>query len=134
MLVAAVASLAWMLTACSGGAAASATAGQLGATTQGGAPQVASVSRTGRPGTTAAQDPDLVAKGKVIFEQTAGGVGCQYCHGLDGKGKSEFASPDIRGKQAEDVVQAMATRTLMAGVKLSDPEVRAVVAYLGTLP
>jgi mono/diheme cytochrome c family protein len=94
-----------------------------------------SISRpAARPGAATAQDADLVARGKVIFEQTAGGVGCQFCHGLDAKGKAEFASPDIRAKQFDDVTQAMATRPLMSGVKLSDAEVRAVVAYLGTLP
>ena len=129
---AAITLVGFVLTACSGGAASPASSGQSAANP---APTQAagSVSRSARPGAAVAQDPDLVAKGKVIFEQTAGGVGCQYCHGLDGKGKSEFASPDIRAKQPEDVIQAMATRPLMSIVKLSDSEVRAVVAYLAVL-
>ncbi len=119
------------LTACSGEAPSPTTIGAPSANSLSGA---GSVSRSARSGPAVAQDPDLVAKGKVIFEQTTGGVGCQYCHGLDGKGKAEFASPDIRGKQPEDVIQAMATRPLMSMVKLSDSEVRAVVAYLAVLP
>lgn len=97
-------------------------------------PSVARPSGRAAPGAAVGSDQDLVARGKVIFEQAAGGVGCAFCHGLDGRGKAEFASPDIRGKGAADVLDAMATRTLMNSVKLSDEEVRAVVAYLAVLP
>lgn len=79
------------------------------------------------------QDDALVGKGKVIFEKMAGGVGCAFCHGMDGKGRAELASPNIRGKTAQDVLGAMETRSQMNIVKLSDEEVRAVAAYLGVL-
>jgi mono/diheme cytochrome c family protein len=132
--IAGVAILGLVVLACS---APSASGGAASDSARPGQPGPASPPRSAaRPGagTTASQDSDLVARGKVIFDQTAGGVGCQYCHGLDGKGKAEFAAPDIRGKQEEDVIQAVATRPLMSIVKLSDSEVRAVVAYLATLP
>lgn len=72
----------------------------------------------------------ILEEGKLIFEKRAGNVGCAYCHGLDGKGKSEFGAPPIRGKTEEEVKAALATRIQMNIVKLNDQEIKAVVAYL----
>jgi mono/diheme cytochrome c family protein len=82
---------------------------------------------------TGVQDEALVSRGKVIFEKTAGGVGCAFCHGVDGRGKAELASPNIRGKTPQDVLNAMETRAQMNIVKLSDEDVQAVGAYLVVL-
>jgi mono/diheme cytochrome c family protein len=43
---------------------------------------------------------DQLAQGKLIFEKTAGGVGCASCHALDGKGNGPAGlnAPNIRGK------------------------------------
>ncbi|MBI4288623.1 MAG: hypothetical protein HY671_09380 [Chloroflexi bacterium] len=71
---------------------------------------------------------ELVARGKLIFEKTAGGVGCATCHGLDGKGGS---APYIRGALKSRVRQALAGGVpLMSFIKLGDNEITAVIAYL----
>ena len=83
---------------------------------------------------------DLLAKGKVVFEQTAGGVGCAYCHGLDGKGQgpSGLNAPANRGAPEAKVRNALSGAIpMMAFIKLTDDEIDAVVAYvqyLGTQP
>jgi mono/diheme cytochrome c family protein len=84
--------------------------------------------------TTGSSDAALVAEGEQIFLKTAGGVGCQYCHGVDGKGLPEAAAPDIRGKDYLAVTDALITRAQMSFISLTDHEIRAVVAYLATLP
>lgn len=128
------------LVACGpGGAPAPATGSAQAAATvasgAGGGPPARPVSTrpAGRTSSASVQAPELVATGKVVFDQTAGGVGCAFCHGMDGRGKREFAAPDIRGKTASDVLNAMQTRAQMSTVKLSDDEVKAVVAYLSVL-
>ncbi|MBI2864789.1 MAG: cytochrome c [Chloroflexi bacterium] len=69
----------------------------------------------------------VLEKGKLIFEKTAGGVGCASCHGLDGKGKS---GPFIQGASKARVQQFLAGGQAMSFIKLSDEEITAVVAYL----
>ena len=76
---------------------------------------------------------DLLAKGKLIFEKTAGGTGCAYCHGLDGKGQgpSGLAAPPNRGASEEKVRAALAGGVpVMSFIKLTEDEITAVVAYL----
>lgn len=70
---------------------------------------------------------ELLAQGEEIFQKTAGGVGCQYCHGPDGKGK---IGPNIRGKPEEAIQNALGLVLQMQIVKLNDQEIRAVAAYL----
>lgn len=73
----------------------------------------------------------LVAKGELIFQKTAGGVGCQYCHGADARGKE---GPNIRGKSAGAIKQALGIVIQMAFISqktpLSDEDIEAVAAYL----
>lgn len=74
-----------------------------------------------------------------MFEKTAGGVGCAYCHGMDGKGAgpSGLNAPLIRGKTEVHVRGALASIQMMSIVKLNDEEITAVAAYLqylDTLP
>jgi mono/diheme cytochrome c family protein len=71
-------------------------------------------------------DP-LAAAGKVIFEVTAGGVGCAKCHGMDGRGN---VGPNIRGRSASAVQRALRNVGEMDIVNLSDAEIEQVVAYL----
>ncbi|MBI3977778.1 MAG: cytochrome c [Chloroflexi bacterium] len=78
---------------------------------------------------TASQE-ELVARGEVIFQKTAGGIGCQYCHGTDGKGK---IGPSIRGKQAGDIRLVLQSVEAMSIVKLEEDEITAVAAYLQVL-
>ena len=75
----------------------------------------------------------LLGEGKLVFEKTAGGVGCAYCHGPDGKGGGQAGqgAPDIRGRKEVQVRNALTGGVpLMSFIKLSDKEIDAVVAYL----
>lgn len=75
----------------------------------------------------------LVAQGKLIFEKTAGGLGCAYCHGLDGRGKgpANVNAANIRSKNEGDVRAAIQGGVaMMSFIKLTDDEITAVVAYL----
>ncbi len=77
-----------------------------------------------------------LAQGKLIFEKTAGGVGCAYCHGLDAKGNgpAKNNAPDIRSKTEADIRAAVAGGVpVMSIVKLTEAEFEAVAAYLATL-
>jgi len=76
-------------------------------------------------------DDPLLAKGKLIFEETAGGIGCATCHGLDATGNPDAGSPFIRG-----VSKAQLDAALDGGVpdmdfiRLNRQEEKAVLAYL----
>lgn len=59
-------------------------------------------------------DPEIAA-GKVIFEETAGGVGCQSCHGIDAKGGF---GPDIRGANAGSIREQLMGNEDMQFIKL----------------
>lgn len=75
-----------------------------------------------------ASDSDLLAKGALIYDKTAGGLGCASCHGVDGKGAS---APYIRGASKAQVRQALSGGApAMNFIKLSEDEITAVVAYL----
>ena len=76
---------------------------------------------------------ELINQGKILFETTAGGVGCALCHGLDGMGKPELATPKNRGATAEMIWNAIDTRAQMTFLVLSNDEVRAIAAYLQEL-
>lgn len=78
---------------------------------------------------------DPLALGKLVFEKTAGGVGCAYCHGLDGKGGGISTpggeAPDIRGAKEAQLRAALAGGVpLMTFIKLSEEELEAVTAYV----
>ena len=77
-------------------------------------------------------DVDLIADGKLLFDKTAGGLGCAYCHQADAKGDLEIGSPDIRGVTESQIIDALITRVQMTFLDLSDYEVSAVAAYLAT--
>ena len=76
---------------------------------------------------------EQIAAGKLLFERTAGGVGCALCHGIDGKGDPVYAAPDNRGATVDQILDAIDTRPQMAFLKLSNDEVQAVAAYLKVL-
>jgi len=75
----------------------------------------------------------VAERGKVIFEQTAGGVGCASCHGMDGAGNANLSTPDIRGADEARVRSALAGVSFMSGIRLTDAELAAVLAHLQTL-
>ena len=74
-----------------------------------------------------------LALGRTIFEKTAGGLGCAACHGLNARGGVQFNAPDIRGADEARVRSALAGVAQMSTIKLSDPEIAAVVAHLQEL-
>jgi len=73
--------------------------------------------------------------GREIFNKTAGGVGCAYCHGSDGKGDgpSMLGAPPNRGATEEMVRNALASFPDMSFIKLTNDEIKAVVVYLAYL-
>ncbi|MBI4202101.1 MAG: cytochrome c [Chloroflexi bacterium] len=76
---------------------------------------------------------DPLVLGKLIFDKTAGNVGCAFCHGLDAKGNGPalVGAPYIRGKNEGDVRAAIAGGVPMMGfIKLTEEEYTAVAAYL----
>jgi mono/diheme cytochrome c family protein len=79
-------------------------------------------------------DP-LLALGKKVFE-TAGGDGCQDCHGPDARGratKNGTNAPNIRGATEKKLREALAGgAALMTFLKkeLSDEDIDAVIKYL----
>ena len=79
-------------------------------------------------------DDPLVAEGKLVFEETAGGIGCAACHGLQATGNPDTGAPYIIG-----VSRAQLGAALHGGVpdmdffKLSRQEAKAVLAYLQSL-
>jgi DNA-binding beta-propeller fold protein YncE len=83
--------------------------------------------------TAAAAGGGAAALGSTIFEETAGGVGCAYCHGMDGRGSQEMGGPDIRGETSERVRGALRDVAFMAGIRLNDDEIAAVVSHLQQL-
>jgi mono/diheme cytochrome c family protein len=91
----------------------------------------------GRGGSAAVAAPTaggtVAERGKVLFEQTAGGVGCASCHGMDGAGDTNLSTPDIRGADEARVRTALAGVSFMSGIRLTDAELAAVLAHLQTL-
>lgn len=76
----------------------------------------------------------MVARGEKIFQETAGGVGCQYCHGKDARGD---VGPNIVGKSEEAIANALGTVLQMSFIQqttpLSDQDIEALEAYLASL-
>lgn len=85
------------------------------------------------PAAAAAGRGNAPASGREIFEKTAGGVGCAFCHGIDGRGGAQFNAPDIRGANEMRVRAALAAVPVMSRITLNDPEIAAVVAHLQEL-
>jgi|GEM_PF-823071 mono/diheme cytochrome c family protein len=74
-------------------------------------------------------DPEAT-EGKKIYEELAGGVGCQACHGLDAAG---IIGPDIRGKDPVAIMAAMKAVPDMGIIELTEAQVDQVAAYLRQL-
>jgi len=79
------------------------------------------------------EDP-LVAEGKLLYEETAGGVGCVVCHGPEGVGDPDMGAPFIVGAS-----QAQLDAALDGGVPdmdffdLKRPDKKALLAYLASI-
>lgn len=79
---------------------------------------------------------DLAAKGKVVFQQTAGGTGCQLCHGMEGRGDgaANLGAPNIRGADISRIRGALQGGVPVMGyIKLSEDELQAVAAFVQSL-
>lgn len=76
-------------------------------------------------------DPtDLVGMGEKVYQETAGGVGCQYCHGTDAMG---MVGLSIVGRKASEITGALDRVEMMAFIFLTPEEIQAVSAYLQSL-
>ena len=69
----------------------------------------------------------------MLYEKTAGGVGCAACHGIDGRGSTQVSAPDIRGASDARVRAALAGVAVMSRITLTDAEIAAVVEHLQEL-
>jgi len=82
---------------------------------------------------------EQLERGEKIYQETAGSVGCAYCHGVQGMGDGTAGAgaPVIAGAQLSAIRSSLAGAVPMMGfIKLSPSEledVAAYVAYLGTL-
>ncbi len=72
-----------------------------------------------------------VAAGKLLFEETAGDVGCASCHGMNAK--DEGLAPDIRGADTIRVTDSLKNTGDMADIAMTEGQVTEIVAYLATL-
>jgi mono/diheme cytochrome c family protein len=79
-------------------------------------------------------DEELFALGKEIFEETGGGVGCAWCHGMDGEGDgpSGMGAPANMGATADRLDWALegGETDAMTFIELSSKEKKAVLLYL----
>ncbi len=64
---------------------------------------------------------------RIFLEEAAEGVGCSYCHGLDGRGD---IGPYIRGKTVGEIGMALDTFDAMSFIHLNDEKIAAVSEYL----
>ncbi len=82
----------------------------------------------------------LLAAGKLLYEETAGGDGCASCHGLSGRGDGtkDESAPNIRGASKTAIRSAYSGGIpIMTDYALTEEELEAVaayVAYLSSLP
>jgi len=85
---------------------------------------------------TAFADDALIAQGKILFDETAGDVGCAFCHGLDGKGDgpAQVNAANIRAARETTIRAALGgTVAMMEFITLSEAEIAAIAAYLEQL-
>lgn len=83
-----------------------------------------------------AQDAGLLEQGKLIYDETAGGVGCAYCHGLQGRGDGTagVGAPDIAGAHESAIRSSLAGAVPMMGfIQLAPNDLTAVIAYVAQL-
>ncbi len=79
-------------------------------------------------------DEEVIALGKEIFEVTGGGVGCAWCHGMEGEGDgpSGIGAPPNRGATKDRLEWALdgGETDAMTFIELKSKEKTAVLAYL----
>lgn len=99
------------------------------------APTGTTVPGTETTTTTVAEPPnpdndEQLALGKLVWEVTAGGIGCQDCHGPQARGTSN--GPDIQGAGRTKIATALAGGVVDMNfdTPLTSAEIDAVAAYL----
>jgi mono/diheme cytochrome c family protein len=71
--------------------------------------------------------------GRLLFEKTAGGIGCATCHGTNARGGGQYNAQDIRGASEDRIRAALVSVQVMNRFKLTDAEITALVAHLAEL-
>jgi len=77
-------------------------------------------------------DDELLAIGKLLYEETAGINGCAECHGFEaeGGGPASGNAPSIRGTTRNKIRSSLQDAFDMEGIKLSSDDLTALEAYL----
>jgi hypothetical protein len=75
-------------------------------------------------------DMEVVERGRVVYDVSAGGVGCAMCHAPFALGD---IGPDVRGMSARDISDALGSIPDMAFISLSDADLADLATYLGWL-
>lgn len=73
----------------------------------------------------------LLALGQEVFDVTAGGLGCAFCHGSRGEGTS--FGPRIAGESKEDIADALRWVSEMSDITLTAEELEGVARYVAQL-
>ncbi len=78
-------------------------------------------------------DDELIALGKLLYEETAGASGCAECHGFkaEGGGPGSANAPSIRGTTRSKIRSSIKDAFDMNDIKLTSEELIALEAYLG---
>ncbi len=82
------------------------------------------------PGSLPPDSAAMLALGEELFQRTAGGIGCQACHGTDALGG---AGPNILGKSADTIRVQLESNESMAFIILDAEEIEAIAVYLDFL-
>ena len=68
-----------------------------------------------------------IARGRLLHEETAGGVGCASCHGMNARG--EGLAPDIRGVTSAEIIDSIKNTEDMRDIALTMADINNLVAY-----
>jgi hypothetical protein len=75
-------------------------------------------------------DMEVVERGRVVYDVSAGGVGCAMCHAPFALGD---IGPEIRGMSAREISDALGSIPDMSFISLSDADLADLATYLGWL-
>lgn len=80
-------------------------------------------------------DDPLVVEGKLLYDETAGGIGCATCHGMEGTGDPDAGGVYIQGVLASTMYSAMngGVEEMSEIFNLNAHEIAAIQAYLNYL-
>ena len=72
-----------------------------------------------------------IAAGRLLHEETAGGVGCASCHGMTARG--EGLAPDIRGADVARITDSLKNTGDMAELAMTPHEIEQLAAYFQSI-